>query len=220
MDGVNKSRSEVFSQLLAIVKPIQRKEDRKTFKRRWREILADCYEPHNPRRWILIDGDARLPADADGEPGKEHDRVALLLLDRDGVPTFVEYVMEVDEGRLSLEDIAHGFDLIANAAAAVRATDLKKRVELRKESDVQIEIQRLRLKNLPEFWEKVDRNLSTGRIRLIFVATGAWPDFRQVLRPHQAQLNGLEVLFVWIGGLGLAYQQTRIVGRIGAALSS
>ena len=73
-------------------------------------IPGDQIDPENPRRWLLVAREMGVPGDADGSGRWSLDH---LLLDQDGIPTFVE-CKRASDTRIRREVVAQMLDYAAN----------------------------------------------------------------------------------------------------------
>lgn len=121
-----------------------------------------------PRQWVLVAREMPVP-DGDGS-----DRWSLdhLLLDQDSVPTLIE-VKRRRDGRSRREVIGQMFDYAANGSSYWPIETLKACFEKTcggvTEATKRLS-EFLQDEQEPErFWETVERNLRSGRVRLIFL---------------------------------------------------
>jgi len=68
-------------------------------------------DPDSPRRWLMIRSEASIPTEEGGSPWWSLDH---LLLDQDGMPTFVE-VKRSSDTRIRREVVAQMLEYVANA---------------------------------------------------------------------------------------------------------
>ncbi|MCX7975053.1 MAG: hypothetical protein N3B16_11235 [Candidatus Aminicenantes bacterium] len=73
-------------------------------------LPGDQIDPEEPRKWIVIDREVGIPEE---EAGGEEFSLDLLLLDQDGIPTFVECKRAADP-RLRRKVVAQMLDYAAN----------------------------------------------------------------------------------------------------------
>ena len=73
-------------------------------------IPGDQINPDNPRRWLLVKREMGIPKE---EMGNDHWSLDHLLLDQDGIPTFVECKRSTDT-RSRREVVAQMLDYAAN----------------------------------------------------------------------------------------------------------
>ncbi len=183
-------------------------------------LAGDQIDPSDPRRWLFIQREMGVPAERETS-----DRWSLdhLFLDQDAVPTFVE-VKRASDTRARREVVAQMLDYAANAteywpvdrmreAFARRCTmaGLDPAVELATFTDDECDEQ--------AFWELARRNLSIGRIRLLFVADSIPPSLRRIVEFLNLHMSQIEVLAVEIrqfaaaGPAGLRTLVPHVIGQ-------
>ena len=163
-------------------------------------IPGDQINPESPRRWLLVKREMGVP-DANDAYG---DRWSLdhLLLDQDGVPTFVEVKRSVDT-RIRREVIGQMLDYAANGLAYWTLARLRQSAA---------ETALVRGQNLDDlladllgngseearevYWQQVAENLGKGSVRLLFAVDKAPPELRRLTEFLNAKLNDVEVLIV------------------------
>lgn len=149
---------------------------------RFPDLLTDAdFGEGSPRRWTLVRREAGVP-DRDG--GGARWALDHLFLDQDGVPTLVELKRATDT-RARREVVAQMLDYAANAVSWWRIDDLITAFELtcaRAEVTVRATLAALLAADEPDieaFWRGVQANLSSGRIRMIFVADQIAPELEK-----------------------------------------
>ncbi len=161
-------------------------------------LPGDQIDPENPRRWLFISREIRVPGN-ENEAGRwslDH-----LFLDQDGIPTFVECKRSNDT-RIRREVVAQMLDYAANGikywdvdrlreyAAEVNPNLEATIVELLGESEKEIDID--------AYWEQVNTNLKNRRVRLIFVADKTPKELRNLVEFLNEEMKNIEVLAVEI----------------------
>jgi hypothetical protein len=165
-------------------------------------IPGDQIDPEDPRRWLLVAREMGVPGDAD-----ESDRWSLdhLLLDQDGIPTFVE-CKRASDTRIRREVVAQMLDYAANGveywdldrirqSAAETAQRDKKSLDeevahlLGEDSDPE---------RIDEYWRGVAANLKDRRIRLVFVSDSTPKELRRLVEFLNEEMSNVEVLAVEI----------------------
>jgi len=163
------------------------------------ELLAgDQIDPVTPRRWLLVTRECHIPT-AEGAGGW----VDLLFVDQDGVPTLVE-VKRSSDTRLRREVVGQMLEYAAHAALYWQADRLRATFEAfckEKGMDPEEMLHHLLSEVDPDldsdgFWEKVDANLRSGRLRLLFVADAIPPELRRTIEFLNEQMSPAEVLAV------------------------
>jgi hypothetical protein len=161
-------------------------------------LPGDQIDPENPRRWLLVSREMGVPGDV-SESGRwslDH-----LLLDQDGIPTFVECKRAVDT-RARREVVAQMLDYAANGVeywsrerlelaaaetAKARGNVLDDEITaLLGEEDADIEA----------FWEQVEANLRARKVRLVFVADKTRKELRRLVEFLNEEMRNVEVLAV------------------------
>jgi len=165
-------------------------------------LPGDQIAPENPRRWLLVAREMRIPRD-DNEVGRwslDH-----LFLDQDSIPTFVECKRSSDT-RIRREVVAQMLDYAANGieywtmerirqAATETAQSQgeildEKIAELlgNEEADIDVE----------QYWKRVETNLHEHRVRLVFVADSTPKELRRLIEFLNKEMKNVEVLAVEI----------------------
>ncbi len=164
------------------------------------ELLAgDQIEPSDPRRWLLVEREAGVPATTDGADWWAVDH---LFLDQDAVPTFVE-VKRAADTRSRREVVAQMLDYAANATEYWPVDRMRELFALRCAARGIDSVAVLTDVVGPEadeeaFWELAKRNLRDGRVRLLFVADRIPTSLRRIVEFLNRQMNPAEVLAVEI----------------------
>lgn len=164
--------------------------------------------PADPRRWLLISREQSIP-DSDTMVGRfslDH-----LFVDQDAVPTLVEVKRSTDT-RIRREVVGQMLDYAANgvrfwpAAALQAAFEATQRAA---ESDPLAAVTSLRdvpPSSLESFFDEVEGNLRSGRIRLVFVADRIPDELRRIIEFLNEQMSQVDVL-------GIEVKQYRADGR-------
>jgi hypothetical protein len=161
------------------------------------ELLTDAdFGENTPRRWMLI---SRETAVSDRDGGLVRWSLDHLFLDQDGVPTLVEVKRAVDT-RGRREVVAQMLDYAANAVRWWKVDDLAKLFEQNCEKEgasPQDQISKLLEIELPDteaFWRGVQANLTSGRIRMIFVADRIAPELQRIVEFLNEQMKSATVV--------------------------
>ncbi len=156
-------------------------------------------DPDDPRRWLLVKREARLPMDDSSGRSLFLDH---LLLDQDSIPTLVEVKRSTDT-RIRREVVGQMLDYAANAVAYLPVESLM----------AQFEQQCAGVGNSPDdvlaeflgeegdpgvFWERVKTNLQAGRIRMLFVADEIPSELRSIVEFLNQQMDPAIVLAIEI----------------------
>jgi hypothetical protein len=153
----------------------------------------------SPRRWLLVKREAGIP---DREAGGSRWALDHLFIDQDAMPTLVE-VKRGDDTRIRREVVGQMLDYAANGVVYWPAGRLRADFEARcaKEGTDPGEVFRDSLGDDLEpdrFWDEVEQNLRSGRIRLVFVSDLIPPELRRVIEFLNEQMSLSEVIGVEI----------------------
>ena len=144
-------------------------------------LAGEQIDTTQPRRWLLVDREVRVPdsEDGSGRPSLDH-----LFLDQDAVPTFVE-VKRASDQRIRREVVGQMLDYAANALAYFPPDSLRTTFKARCEKerlDGPALLGSLICDTDPEvFWQKVKTNLQAGRVRMLFVADEIPSELRRIV---------------------------------------
>ena len=163
------------------------------------EIIPGSSQDGAPdRRWLLVRREAGIPNE---EGGGNWWAVDHLLLDQAGVPTFVE-VKRSEDTRARREVVAQMLDYVANATAYWQVGTLKawyeEEVNLSKADPEAFLAEFLADGELDTdtFWNRVEENLRSSRVRCIFVSDSISPSLIRLVEFLNEQLQSTEVLAV------------------------
>jgi hypothetical protein len=161
-------------------------------------LPGDQIDPENPRRWLLV-------AREMGVPGKESgaDRWSLdhLFLDQDGIPTFVECKRATDT-RTRREVVAQMLDYAANGIEYWSMDQLRQvAAETAQKRGQSLDDEIFRLlegdeASIEEYWETVEANLRSHRVRLVFVTDSTPKELRRLVEFLNEEMSNVEVLAV------------------------
>ncbi len=160
-----------------------------------RLLAGDQINPEDPRKWLLVEREISVP-DEEGGAGRwsaDH-----LFLDQDGIPTFVE-VKRSRDTRTRREVVGQMLDYASNASLYWGKGRIRSRFESRCESedmdfDIALEEKFGEDVETESFWSKVDSNLKSENIRLLFVADDIPSELKRVVEFLNGQMNSVEVL--------------------------
>lgn len=158
-------------------------------------LAGDQIDPVNPRRWLLIEREAGVPAESGGADWWAVDH---LFLDQDATPTFVE-VKRAADTRARREVVAQMLDYAANATAywpidRMREAFVRGCTSRGVEPGDELAAFLGPDSDEEAFWEMAKANLREGRIRLLFVADRVPPPLRRIVEFLNRQMNPAEVL--------------------------
>ena len=179
-------------------------------------IPGDQIDFENPRRWLLVARELGVPG-GDEETGRwslDH-----LFLDQDGIPTFVECKRSSDT-RSRREVVAQMLDYAANGTSYWKMDSLRQSAaETAQKTGKSLDDEILKLidpvepSGVDEYWKRVEQNLRTGNVRLIFVADTIPTELRRLVEFLNEQMVSAEVLAVEIKQF-LGEGQKAIVPRL------
>jgi hypothetical protein len=160
-------------------------------------LAGDQVNPTDPRRWLLVEREAGVPAEAGASDWWAVDH---LFLDQDAIPTFVE-VKRAADTRVRREVVAQMLDYAANATEYWPVDRMRELFALRCAAlgiDQREELGRLLGPDgdEAEFWDLARTNLRDGRVRLLFVADRIPPSLRRIVEFLNRQMDPAEVLAV------------------------
>lgn len=156
-------------------------------------------DPDNPRRWLLVKREAKLPMDDFSGRSLFLDH---LLLDQDAIPTLVEVKRSTDT-RIHREVVGQMLDYAANAVAYLPVESLMAQFEQQCAVGGNVPDEMLSEflgedGNAADFWEKVKTNLQAGRIRMLFVADEIPSELRSIVEFLNQQMDPAIVLAIEI----------------------
>lgn len=186
-------------------------------------IPGDQIHLEDPRRWLLVARELSVPDDSDqaGRWSLDH-----LFLDQDGIPTFVECKRSSDT-RGRREVVAQMLDYAANGTQYWKMDSLRQAAAETAQKNgrsLDAEISNLLGESAPSsiesYWNRVETNLKTGTIRLIFVADKIPTELRRLVEFLNEQMVKVEVLAVEVKqfvGEGQRAIVPRVIGMTEAA---
>lgn len=169
---------------------------------RYPDLLpGDQITPEDPRRWLLVKEEMPIPEDKGGAGRWSCDH---LFLDQDGIATFVE-CKRAEDTRIRREVVAQMLDYAANGiqywpmdrlrqAAAETAQSRQKSLDDEVRRLVASEDETV----VENYWQMVEENLRSGKVRLVFVADETPRELRRLVEFLNAQMRDVEVLAVEI----------------------
>lgn len=183
------------------------------------ELMAGSDEPvGSPRRWLLVKREVGVP---DSETGGSRWSLDHLFIDEEAVPTLVE-VKRSSDTRIRREILGQMLDYAANGVVYWPAERLRSDFEGRcaREGKEARDVFRASLGDEldPErFWDDVEQNLRSGRIRLLFVSDAIPPELRRVIEFLNERMSPTEVLGIeirqYVSGGKLTTLVPRVVGQ-------
>ncbi len=172
----------------------------------------------SPRRWLLVKREVGVP---DKETGGSRWSLDHVFIDQEAVPTLVE-VKRSDDTRIRREVVGQMLDYAANGVVYWPAERLRSDFEGRcaKEGKDPEEMFRASLGEEldPErFWDDVEQNLRSGRVRLIFVSDLIPAELRRVIEFLNERMSPTEVLGIeikqYVGDGNLKTLVPRLIGQ-------
>jgi len=184
-------------------------------------LAGDQLNEAEPRRWLLISREAPIPVEEEAAGRFEVDH---LLLDQDGIPTFVE-VKRSSDTRIRREVIGQMLDYVANAVVyltvdSIRAEFSKTCLERDLDPDLELQTFLESPEVVEDFWNTVKTNLRAGKVRMLFVADEIPAELKRVVEFLNEQMDSAEVLAVEIKqyvGEGLKTLVPRVIGKTAVA---
>ena len=190
-----------------------------TLLERYPELIAGSDEATgSPRRWLLVKREAGVPGSDSGGSRWSLDH---LFIDQEAVPILVE-VKRSDDTRIRREVVGQMLDYAANGVVYWPAERLRADFEARSAREGK-DPQEVFCASLgdeldPErFWDDVEQNLRSGRIRLLFVSDSIPPELRRVIEFLNERMSPTEVLGIeikqYVGDGALKTLVPRVVGQ-------
>jgi ribosomal protein L7Ae-like RNA K-turn-binding protein len=179
-------------------------------------LPGEQISPEDPRRWLLVAREMSVPGGQfeNGRWSLDH-----LFLDQDGIPTFVECKRSSDT-RTRREVVAQMLDYAANGivywtmdALRQAATETCRDMGKKLDDEILALIDSTDQTKVKEFWEQVEQNLRSGKVRLVFVADNIPSELRRLVEFLNEKMSDVEVLAVEVKQF-LGEQQKAIVPRV------
>lgn len=188
------------------------------------ELLAgDQMNPASPRRWLLISREMAVPDESDGSARWSLDH---LFVDQDAIPTLIE-VKRSSDTRIRREVVGQMLDYAANGVVYWPAKMMRSQFDgvcrSRNEEPGEVLSHFLGQDGRGDhdaFWEAVDSNLRSGRIRLVFLADQIPTELQRVVEFLNEQMARVDVIAVELKqfvGQGIQTLVPRLVGQTAAA---
>ena len=170
------------------------------------------------QRWLLVKREVGVPDGATAGPRWSLDH---LFIDDQAVPTLVE-VKRSDDTRIRREVVGQMLDYAANGVVYWPAERLRSDFEARCAREGLDPLDELRSSlgddvEPERFWDDVEQNLRSGRVRLLFVSDSIPPELRRVIEFLNERMSPTEVLGIeikqYLGSGGLKTLVPRVVGQ-------
>src|SRR5579883_887423 len=185
-------------------------------------LAGEQIDPDDPPRWLLVKREAGIP---DGNTVADRWSADHLLLDHNGRPTIVEVKRSADT-RIRREVVGQMLDYAANATVYWPADRIRTLATATCGSPEKLEesVRNLiGLDNSPEsiaevenYWRRVDSNLRSGELRLLFVADELPRELRRIiefLNEHMPRIDVLGVEVREFAGQRMRALVPRVVGQ-------
>ncbi len=184
-------------------------------------LAGDQMNADEPRRWLLVTREMKVPAEEDGTGRWSLDH---LFLDQDGIPTLVE-VKKGTNTDVRRKVVGQMLDYAANAVAYWPVEEVRSAFEARCSRDNVDPDEELADvlgsgHELEDFWQHVKTNLQAGAVRLVFVADSIPVELRRVVEFLNEQMDPAEVLAVEVKqfvGSDMHTWVPRVIGQTEAA---
>lgn len=152
-----------------------------------------------PRRFFLLSEEAAI---ADGVDAPDRWSIDHLFVDQEAIPTFIE-VKRSSDPRIRREVVGQIIEYATNGAAFWKPGHLESLARNRFPDQAVLETTLMRLIGsdgvpLNEFWAEAEKNLRTGKVRLMFVADEIPPELLRMAQFLNDQMTHAEVLAVEI----------------------
>ena len=162
-------------------------------------VPGELITPDDPRRWLLVARELGIPA---AEGGGDNFSLDHLLLDQDGVPTFVE-VKRASDTRIRREVVAQMLDYAANATSFSSVESMRAQMaKFYQIDDAGVDEKVAEYLGDPEavdaYWQAVKTNLAAARVRLVFVADIIPAGLLRIVEFLNAHMDPIEILAVEI----------------------
>ena len=181
-------------------------------------LAGDQIDSSAPRRWLLV----KLEMDAPDTKSKgDRWSVDHLFLDQDAVPTLVE-VKRSSDTQIRREVVGQMLDYATNAVSYLSAEKIRGFYEQTcKDNGVDAEQHLQEVlddeeTNLETYWQRLQKNLKAGRVRMLFVADHIPNELRRIVSFLNEQMSPAEVLAVEIkqyAGKGLKALVPKVIGQ-------
>jgi len=179
--------------------------------------------PEDTSRWLLLAREAEIP---DNERGSARWSLDHLFVDQDAIPTFVE-VKRSSDTRIRREVVGQMLDYAANVVEFLSADVLRARFATASVgwgTDPDDEVQSTLGVEPDVLWARLQENLDTGRLRLVFVADAIPEELRRIVEFLNTQMTRTEVIAIEVrqfvgtqGGVPVRTLVPRLIGRTTAA---
>ncbi len=188
-------------------------------------LAGDQIDPGSPRRWLLVAREMPVRG-SENEPGRWS--VDHLFLDQDGRPTFVE-CKRASDTRTRREVVAQMLDYAANGVSYWSMSDMRQAAtETAQKAKRSLDDELSKLLGdgsaavLEAYWQNVEANLETGKVRLVFVGDRLPRELCRLIEFLNEKMADVEVLGLEIKqfeGKGQRAMVPRIIGQTEHAIA-
>jgi len=180
--------------------PYEKEDVLQVLLERYPDLLpGDQINPENPVQWLLVKREIGVPGELKGSDVWSLDH---LFLDQEGIPTFVECKRAPDT-RNRREVVAQMLDYAANGTEYWAIDKLRQdaaETAKGRNKSLDEEVQRLLEgkddADIEVYWQKVERNLRDGKVRIIFVADETPRELRRLVEFLNEKMTDVEVIAV------------------------
>ncbi len=185
-------------------------------------LAGERINPDEPVRWILVKREAGV---AGGEQEGNRWSIDHLLLDQNGIPTFVETKRSSDT-RIRREIVGQMLDYAANAQKRWPIGHIRSMAAANYGGPETAEAAIAGLLKLEDggntadtmeaYWARVEDNLKHGHVRMLFVADRIPAELRRIIEFLNEQMDGAEVLGIELAqyvGPNLRALVPRVIGQ-------
>jgi len=180
-------------------------------------LAGDQINLQNPRRWIFVQREMGV-SDGVSRCSLDH-----LFIDQEGIPTLVE-VKRSSDTRIRREVVGQMLDYAANGAMYWKTGDVRVAFERQCAQNARQPDQVIKGLNedidIENYWQTVEENLRSGRLRLLFVADVIPPELQRVIEFLNEQMKHTEVLGIEVKQYAYEGQQMlvpRVIGQTSEA---
>ncbi len=146
-----------------------------------------------PRRWLLISREFGIASEQDAADRFSVDH---LFIDEQATPTLVEVKRSTDT-RIRREVVRQMLEYAANGLSHWKLGTIRARFEAECDSDpADVLSEKLGCDDPEDFWERVETNLTAGRVRLMFVGDSIPNELRAIVEFLNEHMPKVEVLAV------------------------
>ena len=185
-------------------------------------LAGEQIDPDDPPRWLLVKKEAGIP---DGTTSSDRWSADHLLLDQNARPTIVE-VKRSSDTRIRREVVGQMLDYAANATVYWPADRIRSLATVTCGSPESLDEKicdligadnsEESLVEVENYWRKVEANLRSGELRLLFVADELPRELRRIIEFLNEHMPRIEVLGVEVrefAGANMRALVPRVIGQ-------